>query len=103
MLISDLVLETALTTKSFGSKKNAYTASWYSGTATFKGRTVSVRVYANAPAVVWIDGMVGRYRTGGTTWPASVRVNVETDKLFASFGRDDRDPKFRKEDNIFFA
>jgi hypothetical protein len=46
--------------------------------------------------------VVGRYQQGGKVWPASIHQNGEG-KENVTFGRDDRSPKFRKENNIYFA
>jgi len=51
-------------------------------------------------------GLVGKYRTGSKLWPAILRYNPGNDKTpaweWASFGRDDRDVKFKKLNNIWF-
>lgn len=65
-------------------------------------RTAEIKVWDDKPNEVWIKGMVGRYHTASKVWPASVRFNTETGSVYANFGRDDRHPKFRKEDCIFF-
>ena len=46
--------------------------------------------------------VVGRYQQGGKVWPASIHQNGDG-RESVSFGRDDRSPKFRKENNIYFA
>ena len=49
-------------------------------------------------------GLVGRYQSATKPWPASVmsRMHQGTVVEQARFGRDDRNPKFRKENAIWF-
>lgn len=47
-------------------------------------------------------GIIGRYQTGSKAWPASIRSNPDG-REDVNFGRDDRHPKFRKENAIWFA
>lgn len=52
---------------------------------------------------IFASGVVGRYQTGGKSWPAIIHLRVNDGREHVDFGRDDRHHKFRKEDCIFFA
>lgn len=47
-------------------------------------------------------GLSGRYASGSKVWPAYISL-YDDGREVVRFGRDDRDPKFRKENAIYFA
>lgn len=49
---------------------------------------------------ITVGGFVGRYQTSGKAWPAHVMTHG--DKLFATFGRDDRSGRFNKQRGISY-
>lgn len=70
---------------------------------TLRGKTQRVRAKM-VPKYGWLFayGIVGRYHTSTKNWPGSIQQ--ETDgKEYVQFGRYDNNPKFRKENNIWFA
>lgn len=74
---------------------------------TLRGETRRVRACFTAK-YNWIHAydIVGRYQTGGKSWPGSIQSAPARDSNgfveHVNFGRDDRNPKFRKENMIWF-
>lgn len=74
------------------------------GTVEVTLRNITKRVSARRVAAYnWITAfnMFGKYQTGNTKWPASIRSEIDG-REHVSFGRDDRCTKFRKVNNIWF-
>lgn len=70
---------------------------------TIRGQTRRVRA-SESTKYGWLFayGISGRYQTGGKVWPGSICQNKDGSE-YVNFGRDDRHPKFRKENAIFFS
>lgn len=73
------------------------------GTILISGKEVQVRVYDDT---LYADGFVGRYQTSANPWFATVMIDRREGEFFgrihASFGRDDRVGRFRKEAGISY-
>lgn len=60
-----------------------------------------VRKAVRAPTgTIFVHGYVGRYRTSGKAWNAS--VTLRAGQVFVMFGRDDRSSRFDKQNAISF-
>lgn len=87
--------------------KNGFVYSYTPGTieVTLRGQTRRVEAKVFDSGMISVGGLVGRYQSATKLWPASVTSFFRDGKVYesANFGRDDRDPKFRKENHIWFA
>jgi hypothetical protein len=68
---------------------------------TLRGQTKAVRARRWKDGDITAYGFTGRYQTGGKAWPACILLR--SGREIVHFGRDDNHPKFRKENNIWFA
>lgn len=99
---------TETTTESFGIVERGTVEITLQGkTQRVSGRRVTTTYRADDNNTsITAYGLVGRYNSGTKMWPAHVELYT-AGKLAGmergDFGRDDRDPKFRKMNAIFFA
>lgn len=60
------------------------------------GKVVTARAVKYADGTVAVAGFIGRYQTSNNPWVAHVRTEKDSDRIFATFGRDDRSGRFHK-------
>lgn len=74
---------------------------------TLRGQTKRVSAIRCTGGQIYARGLVGRYQSASKIWPAMLIFYPAKDsnaaREVALFGRDDRDPKFRKENSLWFA
>jgi hypothetical protein len=91
-------------TKTFDS---GYSFTYTPGTVevTLRGQTKRVEAKLFGEDDICAYDLVGRYQSATKLWPAVISSRIWNDKLVEDvrFGRDDRNPKFRKENCIWFA
>lgn len=102
---SDTFIKTGEDALTYKVKKQEYSHPYDIGTVQVEldgGRKV---VTANAKRYqkdggIYVEGFVGRYRTGGKVWRASVSTSNGGTRVW--FGRDDRSGKFQKVGEVWF-
>ena len=86
---------------------SGYSFTYTPGTVevTLRGQTKRVEAKLFGENDICAYGLVGRYQSASKLWPAHISSRLWDGKLIEDvrFGRDDRHPKFRKENNIWFA
>ena len=87
--------------------KDGYSFTYTPGTVevTLRGQTKRVEAKLFGEHDICAYGLVGRYQSATKLWPAHISSRPREGKIIeqARFGRDDNHPKFRKENNIWFA
>ncbi len=71
---------------------------------TLRGQTKRVEAKRFGDDDICAYGLVGRYQSATKLWPAYISSRLCDGKLIEAvkFGRNDNNPKFRKENNIWF-
>jgi hypothetical protein len=87
--------------------KDGYSFTYTPGTVevTLRGQTKRVEAKLFSEHDICAYGLVGRYQSATKLWPAHISSRFREGEIIeqARFGRDDNHPKFRKENNIWFA
>jgi hypothetical protein len=69
---------------------------------TLNGETRRLDAALYADGKMYVSGIFGKYHTGTKLWPASVIVD-RTSNIRVHFGRDERQGRCIKTNNLFFA